>query len=127
MSDQQSNTYIPDGYVAIRGDNGQHYLVPHFMIPATHQAMEAYCKKVEFDVHMADGGVRFPFFLKCHSILAPMSACCPMQCLGRFGIGYPILAGPVYWPMPCLGRCRVSADAVSGLLPVFWLVYPSSH
>ncbi|KAF8221896.1 hypothetical protein L208DRAFT_1325564, partial [Tricholoma matsutake] len=56
MSDQQSNTYIPDGYVAIRGDNGQHYLVPPFMIPATQQAMEAYSKKVEFDVHMADGG-----------------------------------------------------------------------
>ncbi|KAF8233652.1 hypothetical protein L208DRAFT_1265874, partial [Tricholoma matsutake] len=36
--------------------NGQHYLVPPFMIPATQQAMEAYCKKVEFDVHMADGG-----------------------------------------------------------------------
>ncbi|KAF8233454.1 hypothetical protein L208DRAFT_1266540, partial [Tricholoma matsutake] len=42
--------------------NGQHYLVPHFMIPATHQAMEAYCKKVEFNVHMAHGGVRFPSF-----------------------------------------------------------------
>ncbi|KAF8223172.1 hypothetical protein L208DRAFT_1318284, partial [Tricholoma matsutake] len=56
MSDQQSNTYIPDGYVAIQGDNGQHYLVPPFMIPATQQAMEAYSKKVEFDVHMADGG-----------------------------------------------------------------------
>ncbi|KAF8226058.1 hypothetical protein L208DRAFT_1303823 [Tricholoma matsutake] len=62
MSNQQTDTYIPDGYVVIRGDNGQHYLVPHFMIPATHQAMEAYCKKVEFNVHMAHGRVRFPSF-----------------------------------------------------------------
>ena len=73
MSIQQRDTYILDGYVAIRGDNGEDYLVPPFMIPAMQQAMEAYCKKVEFDVHMADGGVRFSFFVsKCHSILGSM-------------------------------------------------------
>ena len=34
------------------------------MVPATYQAMEAYQKKVEFNVCMAHGGVRFPpFFL----------------------------------------------------------------
>ena len=50
---QQSQTDFPDGYVTIKSDNGQHYLVPHFMILATHQAMEAYCKKLEFNVHKA--------------------------------------------------------------------------
>ena len=50
---QKSQADIPDGYVSIQSDNGQHYLVPHFMILATHQAMEAYQKKVEFNVHMA--------------------------------------------------------------------------
>ena len=57
MDDQQE---IPEGYVPILYDNGQHYIVPRFMIPATHQAMEAYQKKVDFNVHTALGGVRFP-------------------------------------------------------------------
>jgi len=39
MSNQQeSQADIPDGYVSIQSDNGQHYLVPHFIILATHQA-----------------------------------------------------------------------------------------
>src|ERR1700679_1983724 len=59
---QQSQTAFPDGYVTIESDNGQRYLVPHFMILATHQAMEAYCKKLEFNVHKTDGGVS-SFFL----------------------------------------------------------------
>ena len=59
---QQSQTDIPDGYVTIQSDNGQHYLVPHFMILATHQAMDAYHKKLEFNAHKADGGVSFPSF-----------------------------------------------------------------
>jgi hypothetical protein len=46
-----------DGYVRIRSDDGQYYPVPHFMIPATHQAMAAYQKKVEFNVHNAHSGV----------------------------------------------------------------------
>ena len=73
MSDQQaSQADIPHGYVPIRTDNGQHYLVPHFMVPATQQAMEAYRKKVEFNVRMAHGGVKFPSFffvmavIRCH-------------------------------------------------------------
>jgi len=63
MSNQQeSQADIPDGYVSIQSDNGQQYLVPRFIIPATHQAMEAYQKKVEFNVRTAHGGVRFPSF-----------------------------------------------------------------
>jgi hypothetical protein len=93
MSNQQeSHADIPDGYVAIRSDNGQHYLVPHFMIPATHQVMEAYRKKVELNVRDAYGGVSFPSF----------------QCL------WPV---PILFPLPCLGRCRALADAVPCPLP----------
>jgi len=48
---------IPDGYISISSEDGQQYLVPHFMIPATNQAFKAYQKKLEFDVYNADGGV----------------------------------------------------------------------
>jgi hypothetical protein len=50
---------IPDGYVHISSNNGQQYLVPHFMIAATHEAMEAYHKKLKFNVRNAAGGVHF--------------------------------------------------------------------
>jgi hypothetical protein len=61
---QESQADILDGYVPIQSDDGQHSLVPHLMIPATHQAMEAYCKKVEFNVHDAYGGGKLSFILK---------------------------------------------------------------
>ncbi|KAF8237584.1 hypothetical protein L208DRAFT_1246651 [Tricholoma matsutake] len=63
---------IPDGYVHIRSDNGQHYLVPHFMIPATHQAMEAYHKKVKFNVCNADRGVSFHPFQSAYDVNATL-------------------------------------------------------
>ena len=94
---QQSQTDIPGGYVTIQSDNGQHYLVPHFMIPATHQAMDAYCKKLKFNAYKADGGVSFLLFqlvfawgcwlCPCHwPILLAMPdvvgcACCCWPCL----------------------------------------------
>ena len=71
---QQSQTDFPDGYVTIESDNGQRYLVPHFMIPATHQAMEAYRKKLEFNVHKADGGVS-SFFLHFNQSGAAVGRC----------------------------------------------------
>jgi len=51
---------VPEGYVHIRTEDGGRYLVPDFMVPATHQALEAYRKKIEFDVLRADGGVSPP-------------------------------------------------------------------
>ena len=71
---QQSQTDFPDGYVTIESDNGQRYLVPHFMIPATHQAMEAYRKKLEFNVHKTDGGVS-SFFLHFNRSWADVGRC----------------------------------------------------
>lgn len=68
MSNQhKSQADIPEGYVVIRSDDGQHYLVPPFMIPATHQAMEAYRKKVDFNVQAAYGGVSLPSFQTVHA------------------------------------------------------------
>jgi hypothetical protein len=92
MSNQQeSQADIPDGYVAIRSDDGQHYLVPHFMIPATHQAMEAYRKKIEFNVHEAYGGVSFPSFESDNAA---------GRCRGSGRCR--VLADAMCWPMPCL-------------------------
>src|SRR3981189_1809416 len=63
LSNQQLNqTDMPDGYVAIQGDDGQHYLLPNFMILVPHQVMEAYQQKVAFNVRSADGGVSFHLF-----------------------------------------------------------------
>ena len=111
MSNQQLNqTDMPDGYVAIQGDDGQHYLVPHFMIPATHQVMEAYQQKVAFNVRNADGGVSFHLFhvhatgRPPHMVKALGQAKANAVCFGRCRVS---------WPMPCVtadavcyGRCR---------------------
>ena len=92
MSNQQLNqTDMPDGYVAIQGDDGQHYLVPHFMIPATHQVMEAYQQKVAFNVRNADGGVSFHLF-HVHATGRPPHM---VKALGQAKAG-------AVWPMPCV-------------------------
>src|SRR3981189_2472749 len=117
MSNQQLNqTDMPDGYVAIQGDDGQHYLVPHFMIPATHQVMEAYQRKVAFNVRNADGRVSFHLF-HVHATSRPphmvkalgqakANAVWLMPCVMADAVG----RGRCYvsWPMPC-----VVADAVT--------------
>jgi hypothetical protein len=51
-------------------------LVPHFMIPATHQVMEAYCKKLEFDVQMADGGGKLSFISVSLKLVRPFVGQC---------------------------------------------------
>ncbi|KAF8812718.1 hypothetical protein BYT27DRAFT_7207558 [Phlegmacium glaucopus] len=50
------NIVVPEGYAIVIGNVGQRYIVPKFMIPATHQAFEAYQKKVELNVENAPGG-----------------------------------------------------------------------
>ena len=75
-----------DGYVCITSDDGQQYLVPQFMIPATHQAFEAYQKKLQFNVLNVDGGVSVQtcFFLQCQ---------CQCQCC----FFLPFLRLNAYW------------------------------
>ena len=90
MSEQQQRQdKLLDGYVTIRAEDGQHYLVPHFMIPATHQALNAYHQKLELDVRNADGGVSFVYFT---SVEVKVS-----------GHSHVLAApAPVSWPLPFL-------------------------
>ena len=41
---------IPDGFTTRIGPNGQHYLVPQYMVPALDQAFASYRKKAELHV-----------------------------------------------------------------------------
>ena len=137
MSGQQASLAdIPHGYVSIPTDNGQHTLVPHFMVLATYQEMEAYQKKAEFNVHMAHGGVRFPPFFFCHGHysmplmqgLCPMPFWCPMPCLCLCPM--PCLCPiPCLWPMLCLWAhilpmlsIYLSSDSSSLCSPETWLM-----
>jgi hypothetical protein len=49
--------FVPEGYTIGTDPAGRRYIVPTFMIPATHQAFEAYRKKAEMNVFGAAGGV----------------------------------------------------------------------
>jgi len=89
MSEQQQRQdNVLDRYVAIRADDGQCYLVPHFMIPATHQALNAYHQKLDLDVCNAVGGVSFVYFTSVEvsgrscvvAAPAPISLSAPISC-----------------------------------------------
>ncbi|KAM6500777.1 hypothetical protein JOM56_003791 [Amanita muscaria] len=55
-SQDQSSTSLPEGYVCVTSNDGQQCIVPNYLVPATHQAFEAYRKKVEMEVQNAPGG-----------------------------------------------------------------------
>ncbi|KAF8799689.1 hypothetical protein BYT27DRAFT_7119810 [Phlegmacium glaucopus] len=55
--DTSKTLTVPEGYVLVIGNNDQQYIVPHFMIPATHQAFEAYQKRLDLHVSTASGGI----------------------------------------------------------------------
>lgn len=63
---EPSIPHIPDGFAALIGPNGDQYIVPEFMIPATHQAFEAYHKQIELDVANAEGCVSSLFLPMIH-------------------------------------------------------------
>ena len=48
---------IPDGFTTGIGPDGQHYLVPQYMVPAMDQAFESYRKKAELHVDNQPAGV----------------------------------------------------------------------
>ena len=60
MSIPQRPTQTPDGYVPIQMEDGERYLVPHFVVLATHQAFNAY--HVKADTNNAKGEVSFFLF-----------------------------------------------------------------
>lgn len=96
MNTQQRT--MPDGYVAISTDDNERYLVPHFMIPATHQAMEVYHQHIELGVQDAAGGVGFTFDTW------------PM----------PRMPMPFLWPMPIhdSSQCRSTPHGFSFPCPL---------
>ena len=58
MSNQQQRlSQSPHGYVTIQTEDGERYLVPPLMVPATEQALAACRMKAEMNVNKAKGGV----------------------------------------------------------------------
>jgi hypothetical protein len=49
---------VPDGYALLVGPDGEHRIVPEYLIPATHQAFAGYRKRMELNVRNEQGGVR---------------------------------------------------------------------
>lgn len=59
---------IPEGYIIGTTDEGHQYLVPQFVVPASHEAFDAYKKKVDLNVWTTPGGVRVPHFIRAGAI-----------------------------------------------------------
>lgn len=53
---------VPDGLVPSIGPHGEHFIVPEFLIPATHQAFAAYHKRADLDARDEAGGVSCTFY-----------------------------------------------------------------
>jgi hypothetical protein len=119
MSEQQQRQdNVLDGYVAIRAEDGQRYLVPHFMIPATHQALNAYHQKLELDVCNADGGVSFVYLTSVEVKSLWLLPCPGRSCV----VAAPTLA-PAPAPTPAPTPTPTPAPApVSSLLPFLSLL-----
>ncbi|KAF8800760.1 hypothetical protein BYT27DRAFT_7116735 [Phlegmacium glaucopus] len=126
------NIVVPEGYAIVIGNVGQWYIVPEFMILATHQAFEAYQKKVELNVENAPGGVKltiisslaihriFPFSMGEDKVMSPHDP--PLtdrECLGlhaeikslqeRLGISYKDASHWLY--MSELEKLKAEKDA----------------
>lgn len=52
---------VPDGYVEVEMPDDRTCLVPTFLLPDTHQAFDAYHKKVDENVFMAKATVSMLF------------------------------------------------------------------
>ncbi|KAF8803380.1 hypothetical protein BYT27DRAFT_7110125 [Phlegmacium glaucopus] len=128
------NIVVPEGYALVIGNVGQWYIVPEFMILATHQAFEAYQKKVELNVENAPGEVTnnhfksrntqdIPYFSmgedKVMSPHDPISPLTDRECLGlhakikplqeRLGISYKDASHWLY--MSELEKLKAEKDA----------------
>jgi len=60
VQQSQSSTRIsdiPDGFTTRTGPDGQHYLVPQYMVPALDQAFVTYRTKADLGVRNAPAGV----------------------------------------------------------------------
>jgi hypothetical protein len=58
-------SWIPEGYIHIRGPDARRYVVPEFFVPTLHQNLDAYQKKDKLDVDKAAGTVSLiPFYFQ---------------------------------------------------------------
>ena len=58
-----STLAIPDGFVRWTGPDGEHYIIPEFLIPARDQAFAGYHKHIEMDICNQQGGVCILFHI----------------------------------------------------------------
>lgn len=52
---------IPEGFVLTISPDGQHWIMPEYLVPPTDQAFAGYRKQIEFNVTKEQGGVRVHF------------------------------------------------------------------
>lgn len=48
---------LPKGYIKTIGPDGQHFILPEFMVPALHEAFGGHRMKEDLEVFKADGPV----------------------------------------------------------------------
>jgi hypothetical protein len=56
-SNEGDDTWIPEGYVEIKGPNGKLYLVPEFYAPAINHTLDGGQEKERLETEMAAGTV----------------------------------------------------------------------
>jgi hypothetical protein len=58
-----TSTRIPDGFTLIVKPDGEKYIVPEFLIPATNEAYDCYQKRMEMDLDHELSGVSTKFLV----------------------------------------------------------------
>ena len=59
-----STFVVPDGFMWWTGPNGEHHMIPEFLIPARDQAFAGYHKCIEMDICNEQGGVCILFHIQ---------------------------------------------------------------
>jgi hypothetical protein len=54
---EDETTWIPDGFVRVKGPNGQLYLVPEFYAPALNNTLDGRREKKKLEIEKAEGTV----------------------------------------------------------------------
>ncbi|KAF8964538.1 hypothetical protein BDZ97DRAFT_1757877 [Flammula alnicola] len=115
---EPSTLHVPDGFAALVTPDGDRYIVPKFMIPATQQAFGAYRKQVELDVVNENGCVHWP-------LLDPTDSRNNASVTAGADVGaiHPVsVPVPVIFPLPGPGALPV-ADCLripKAFLAYFW-------
>jgi hypothetical protein len=57
VSQNNDESWIPEGFVQLTGPNDEKYIMPEFMVPALDQDYKSHCKGVELKAWSAKGTV----------------------------------------------------------------------